>query len=160
MKIYLGSDHAGFGLKQKIKDYLLGKNYVVVDFGAEEYNPSDDYPDFIKPVADAVSKADQAMGIICGGSGQGEAMVANKFNNVRATVFYGGVCAKDPIDIEGNISEDAYEIVKLSRLHNDANIISLGVRFITEEEALKAIDTFLSTPFSNNERHIRRIEKI
>lgn len=145
MKIYLATDHAGFELKEKIKAFLLTNDYEVEDFGAFSYDANDDYPDFVHKAAAAVSENPiMARGIILGGSGQGEAMIANRYKNVRAAVFYGG-----PEDI-----------VKLSREHNDANILSLGARFIKEEEALKSVKLWLATNFSKEERHRRRINKI
>ncbi len=161
MKIYIGSDHAGFELKEKLKKYLpeLGLGYEVEDMGAFELNEADDYPDYVMPVAEAVAKDESNMGIILGGSGQGEAMCANKVKGVRATVFYGQEQAEVGVDIKGVMSSDTFEIVKLSREHNNANIISLGARFITEDEAKFAVELFLSTKFSGEERHIRRISK-
>jgi len=145
MKIYIGTDHAGFELKQALVAYLKELEYEVEDLGAHKYNEMDDYPDFIAPVARAVaSSPDQNRGIILGGSGQGEAILANKFSGVRATVCYG----------------PPFEIVRLSREHNDANILSLGARFITEDEAKEAIKLWLETDFSGEERHVRRIKKI
>lgn len=144
MKIYIGTDHAGFELKQKLVPFFQSLGHEVVDFGAHEFHEGDDYPDFIAPVAKEVSADPTARGIILGGSGQGEAMVANKFPHVRATVYYGGTL----------------DIIRLSREHNDANILSLGARFLTEEEAKAAVELWLSTPFSGEERHVRRIEKI
>lgn len=143
MIIYLGSDHAGFELKEKIKKFLMDSNYEVVDFGALTLDPKDDYPDFCRPVAEAVSKAPESRGIVLGGSGQGEAMVANRIPGARAAVYYG--CS--------------IPIVGLSRQHNNANILSLGARFMNEEEAFEAIKIWLDTPFSEEERHIRRIAK-
>ncbi|MEK7115221.1 MAG: RpiB/LacA/LacB family sugar-phosphate isomerase [Patescibacteria group bacterium] len=150
MKIYLGSDHAGFELKEKIKKWLALSQaeglarYEVVDFGALKFDAQDDYPDFVRPVAQAVANdSEQGRGIILGGSGQGEAMVANRISGARAAVYYGG----------------GEEIIKLSREHNNANILSLGARFINEEEAFKAIKLWLDTPFSGDERHVRRIAK-
>ena len=162
MKIYIGSDHAGFELKEKIALYLkeLELGYEVQDMGAFNFLESDDYPDFIKPVAEAVAGDKGSFGIILGGSGQGEAMCANRTAGVRAMVFYG---PKEPIlsvDIAGRNSVDTFEIVKLAREHNDANIISIGARFVTEDEAKFAIELFLGTKFSGEERHIRRINKI
>lgn len=142
--IYLGTDHAGFELKEKIKQLLIKEGYQVKDFGAYQLNKDDDYPDFISRAAEAVSKNPQERAIILGGSGQGEAIVANKFPNVRAVVYYG----------------EQQDLPQLTRQHNDSNILSLGARFLNEEEALKAVKLFLITPFSNEERHIRRIEKI
>lgn len=152
MKIYLGSDHAGFELKNKMIPFLGTLGHEVIDLGAHKLDAEDDYPDFISLVAKEVSKdsedkelsADLSRGIIFGGSGQGEAIVANRFPYVRAVVYYGG----------------NEEIIKLSREHNDANILSLGARFLKEEEALEAIKMWLDTPFSEEERHIRRIIKI
>ena len=143
MKIYLGGDHAGFELKAKVKQFLTDKDYEVEDCGAFSNNPDDDYPDFIKPVALALQKDPHGMGIIFGGSGQGEAMVANRYKGVRATVVY---------------AFDA-EIVKLSREHNNANVLSLGARFLKESDALKAVELWLKTPFPKEERHVRRLNK-
>lgn len=144
MKIYLATDHAGFELKEKIKDFLKKDGYEVEDFGALTFDPQDDYPDFISKAAQAVSKDPKSRGIILGGSGQGEAMVANKFPGVRAAVYYGR----------------AEDMPKLTREHNDSNILSLGARFITEEEAKNAVKLFLQTSFSKDPRHVRRIDKI
>lgn len=145
MKIFLGTDHAGFALKEKIKQWLEEWSYEVEDFGAYKLNEQDDYPDFIVPVAKAVAEdPENRRGIILGGSGQGEAMVANRFPDVRAAVYYGG-----PVGI-----------ARLSREHNDANVLSLGARFVSENEAKEAIKLWLETPFTNEERHKRRLEKI
>ena len=143
MIIHLATDHAGLDLKDKIKLHLSEVNYKVVDHGAYEYNALDDYPDFIFPCAMAVSKDKSSKGIILGGSGQGEAMAANRVEGVRAAVFYNG-----PDDI-----------IKLSRQHNDANVLSLGARFMTEEEIYKIIRIWLSIAFEGG-RHLRRIEKL
>lgn len=144
-KIFVGTDHAGFELKEKLVPFLKELGYEVEDKGAFSLDEKDDYPDFVAPVAEEVSKApEDTRGIVLGGSGQGEDMVADKFPHVRSAVYYGG-----PL-----------EIVKLSREHNDANILSLGARFISEEEAKTAVKLWLETPFSGEERHARRIEKI
>lgn len=142
--VYLATDHAGFELKEKIKAFLQKEGYEIEDCGAYQYDQDDDYPDFISKAAEAVSKDPQSKAIILGGSGQGEAIVANKFPNVRAVVYYGGYD----------------EMPKLTREHNDSNILSLGARFLNEEEAIKAVNLFLDTHFNNEERHTRRIEKI
>lgn len=146
MKIYFATDHAGFELKEKLVTYVRDVlQYEVVDCGAYEANPEDDYPEFIKRATQAVSQnPDIDKAIILGGSGEGEAMVANKFPHVRATEYYGGNS----------------EIVRLSREHNDANILSLGARFIGDEEAKEAVALWLATPFSEEERHTRRNEAI
>jgi ribose 5-phosphate isomerase B len=144
MKIYIGSDHAGYELKEKLKIFLKDIGYEVTDKGAFKLDDEDDFPDFIVPVAEAVASNEGSFGIILGGSGQGEAMSANKIDGIRATEYYGG----DP------------EVVKISREHNDANILSLGARFVDQESAEEAIRLFLETKFSGDERHIRRIEKL
>jgi len=143
MKIHLATDHAGLELKEKVKLYLSDLNYEVIDHGAYEYDALDDYPDFIFPCANAVSNDPSSKGIILGGSGQGEAMAANRVKGVRAAVFYNG----------------PDEIIKLSRQHNNANILSLGARFMSEEEMYKIIEVWLSTDFESG-RHQRRIEKL
>ena len=143
MKIHLATDHAGLELKEKVKLYLSDLNYEVIDHGAYEYDALDDYPDFIFPCANAVSNDLESKGIILGGSGQGEAMAANRVKGVRAAVFYNG----------------PDEIIKLSRQHNNANILSLGARFMSEEEMYKIIEVWLSTDFESG-RHQRRIEKL
>ncbi len=142
--IYIGSDHAGYELKEKLKIFLTESNYQVIDKGAFKLNPGDDYPDFIIPVAKSVAENPGSFGIIIGGSGQGEAMSANKVDGIRATEYYGG----DP------------EVVKVSRQHNDANILSLGARFVGDEEAEEVVNLFLETKFSEDKRHIKRIDKI
>ena len=143
MKIHLATDHAGLELKEKVKLYLIDLDYEVIDHGAYEYDALDDYPDFIFPCANAVSNDPESKGIILGGSGQGEAMAANRVKGVRAAVFYNG----------------PDEIIKLSRQHNNANILSLGARFMSEEEMYKIIEVWLSTDFESG-RHQRRIEKL
>lgn len=144
-KIVLATDHAGFELKEAVKAYLLELQYQVTDFGANAYDEADDYPDFIAKAGAAVS-ADpvNTKGIIFGASGQGEAMVANRYQYVRCAVYYGNVL----------------DIVTLAREHNDANILSFGARFVTVDEATTATKMFLETPFFSIDRHKRRIEKI
>jgi ribose 5-phosphate isomerase B len=144
MKIYIGSDHAGYELKEKLKVYLGELGHEVDDKGAYTKDETDDYPDFIVPVARAVAEDGLSIGIVLGGSGEGEEISANKVDGVRACEYYGG-----------NL-----EIVKLSREHNDANVLSLGARFVSDEEAKQAVKIFLETPFSGDPRHIRRISKI
>ena len=143
MIIHIATDHAGLELKEKVKLYLSDLDYEVIDHGAYEYDALDDYPDFIFPCANAVSNDPESKGIILGGSGQGEAMAANRVKGVRAAVFYNG----------------PDEIIKLSRQHNNANILSLGARFMSEEEMHKVIEVWLSTDFESG-RHQRRIEKL
>ncbi len=143
MKIHIATDHAGLELKNIIRDYLIEKGHDVKDHGAYEYDALDDYPDFIFPCAKAVAIDSESRGIILGGSGQGEAMAANRIKGVRAAVFYNGPA----------------EIVKLSREHNNANILSLGARFMTENEIYDVIEMWLNKPFEGG-RHQRRIEKL
>lgn len=146
MKIYFGTDHAGYEMKEALASYVEKElGYTVLDMGAHQNDPNDDYTDFIKLVAQEISHdPDLARGIILGGSGQGEAMVANRFPNVRCAVYYGG-----PLDI-----------VKLSRDHNNANILSLAARFISLDEAKAAVKLWLDTAFSEDERHKRRLKKL
>lgn len=161
MKVYLGTDHAGFELKEKVKEFLKKEGYEVEDCGAYEYDKNDDYPDFIGKVGEAVSKdPESSKGIIFGSSGQGEAMVANKYKNVRAALFYTPVIPAHNVDVSGRTSEDPFEMIRLTREHNNANILSLGAKILKEEDALKAIKLWLDAPFTNEERHQRRIEKI
>jgi ribose 5-phosphate isomerase B len=163
MKIYLATDHTGFNFKEELKKYLsevLIGDYEIIDKGAFKLDKDDDYPDFVSEVAKAVAEdGGGSRGIILGGSGQGEAMCANRVKGVRTCVFYGQEEPKEEIDIEGDKSVDTFEIVKLAREHNDANVLSLGMRFLSEDEAKFAIELFLSTKFSNQPRHIRRINK-
>ena len=153
MKIYIGTDHAGFELKEILVEYLRKEGYEVFDKGAYQEVNGDDYPEYIALVAEAVSANPKtAKGIILGGSGQGEAITANRFSNVRAVVFYGQFKKKD--------GKKAPNIIVLSREHNDANILSLGARFLDEKEAQKAVKLWLETPFKGEVRHKRRISKI
>lgn len=153
MNIYLAADHAGFKLKEKIKVYLRRQGYAVKDFGAFKLDPNDDYPDFIRKAATAVSgDPENSRAIILGGSGQGEAMVANRYKGVRAVVYYGE--PSEALAKDGQLS-----IIRLSREHNDANMLSIGARFVEEKDALRAVKLWLETPFSNEERHKRRISK-
>jgi ribose 5-phosphate isomerase B len=144
MTIYLAADHAGFELKEKIKTFLEKAGYKVKDFGAFTLDADDDYPDYVKKAARAVQKnPDSDKAIVFGASGQGEAMVANRHKKVRAAVYYSAVP----------------KAITLSREHNDANILSIGARFIAESDAKRAIALWLKTPFSRKARHARRIEK-
>jgi ribose 5-phosphate isomerase B len=140
--IVLATDHAGFELKEHVKRFLIKKGYDIKDFGALEYDGLDDYPDFILPAAKYISEH-KLIGIIFGGSGQGEAMAANRINGIRAAVFYNG----------------PDEIVELSRLHNNANILSIGARFVNNQEVEKVIELWLSTDFEEG-RHEKRIKKL
>jgi len=160
MKVYLATDHAGFELKEKIKIHLTDNGYVVGDCGAYSFDKDDDYPDFIAKAALAVSKDSLSKAIILGGSGQAEAMVANKFTNVRCALFYTPAVPTQAADATGRVSHDRFEMIRLTREHNDANVLSLGARFLKVDDALKAVNIFLDTAFLEEERHMRRIEKI
>lgn len=160
MKVYIATDHTGFILKNELVEYVRNVLlYEPEDLGAHELDPADDYPDLIRPCAERVVANTGSLGIILGGSGQGEAMVANRVKGARAAVFYGEARAEGAIDAEGAPSLDGYDIVRLAREHNDANILSLAARFVSLDEAKEAVRVFLETPFSGNERHARRIGK-
>jgi ribose 5-phosphate isomerase B len=143
--VYFATDHAGLLLKNSLLAHVRDElGYEVVDCGATVEDAADDYPDYISIAARKIAKSPTDKAIILGGSGQGEAMVANRYAGVRATVYYGG----EP------------EILSLSREHNDANVLSLGARFVNEEDAKNAVQSWLEGSFSGDERHARRIKKI
>ncbi|MBP9711316.1 MAG: RpiB/LacA/LacB family sugar-phosphate isomerase [Candidatus Pacebacteria bacterium] len=142
-KIYLASDHAGFELKEALISHLREMGHEIEDVGPITHDPQDDYPDYLLPMAAQVAQNKGSFGIGIGGSGQGEAMVANRVKGARAAVYYG---EKD-------------DMLKLSREHNDANILSIGARFVSGEEAKRAVDLWLATPFTGEERHARRLAK-
>lgn len=145
MKIYFASDHAGFEMKNVLATFVKSLKYEVFDLGPMTLDPNDDYPIFIEKAAlEIYNNPQSSRAIIIGGSGQGEAIVANRFPNVRAAVYYGG----------------EEEIIKLSREHNDANVLSLGARFLSIDEAKSAVELWLKTPFSKESRHIRRLKEI
>jgi ribose 5-phosphate isomerase B len=158
-KIYFASDHAGFALKNALLEYVRVSGYEAQDMGAFILDPADDYPDFVTPCAKEVSREQGAFGIIIGGSGQGEAMCANRISGVRAAIFYGEMRVTNALDVEGGHSEDGYDLIRLARRHNNANILSIGARFVSGEEAVEAVRIFLSTPFSNAPRHMHRLAK-
>ncbi len=140
MKIAIGSDHAGFRYKEAIKRLLNELGHAVDDFGTDSEEPVD-YPLFIRPVALAVARGEADRGVVLGGSGNGEAMVANRVKGVRCALCW-------------NI-----KAARLARQHNDANMVSIGQRMITEEVALEIVRTWLETPFEGG-RHLRRIQLI
>jgi len=145
LKIYLASDHAGFKMKNELLKFVKELGFDVEDCGAYELDLDDDYPEYVKKAAQMVSDdPENTRAIILGATGQGEDMVADKFPNVRSAEYYGS-----------NL-----EIIRLSREHNDANVLSLGARFLKNEEAFEAVKLWLETDFSKEERHIRRIEEI
>jgi len=140
MKIALGTDHAGYEYKERIKKHLTDKGHEVTDFGAHS-SESCDYPDFIYPAALAVAKGQCDRAIVMGGSGNGETIVANKVRGVRCAVVW------------------TEELARLSRAHNDANVISIGARTVSVELAIKMVDVWLTTPFDGG-RHAERVAKI
>jgi ribose 5-phosphate isomerase B len=143
MKIHLATDHAGFAHKEALKEYLQTQGIDVIDHGAVSLDHNDDYPDYILPAAQAVALDPESAGVIFGWSGQGEGMVANRVPGVRAAVYYGS----------------APEILTLSREHNNANVLSIGAHFVSIDEMLEVVNVWLQTPFSGEERHVRRISK-
>ncbi len=140
MNIAIASDHAGFIYKEAIKAWLVSAGHIVKDFGTDSTEQVD-YPDFIRPAAEAVAEGECERGIVLGGSGNGEAMVANKVHGVRCAL-----CWND-------------ETANASRRHNDANVLSLGERMISQEIALQIVEIWLATPFDGG-RHVVRIEKM
>jgi len=154
MTIIFGTDHAGFTLKEELVPFVRDElGYDVTDLGAHEYNEDDDYPDFIAPVAEHISAhPDNNFGIILGGSGQGEAIVANRFPRVRAVVINDSVGSRKE-------AHEPDEVI-LSRKHNQANVLSLGARFLSVNEAKRVVKEWLETPAETEERHTRRLKKI
>ena len=161
MKIYLASDHAGFEFKNYIKDFLIKKGYDVEDCGPYVFDKNDDYPDFVSKAAEAVSKdPENSVGILAANTGQAEAMLANKYKNVRCALFYAPAVAVGTVDVTGRKSTNPLEIINLAREHNNANMLSLSGKFMDIKTAEAVVELFLNTPFPGDERHVRRIEKI
>lgn len=160
MKIAVSTDHAGYEQIKHIQTFLESLGHECKNFGPGQYDESDDYPDFIKPAAEAVASGQCDMGIIFGGSGQGEAIVANRQKGIRCGVFYGPVAPVKEVDAEGSQSTDEYEILRLNRRHNNANMLSLGGRFLDQSTIEKAVSIWLETAYEEVERHARRIAKI
>lgn len=142
MKIHIATDHAGLELKDIISKHLTEKGHEVTDHGAYEYDPQDDYPEFIIKAAEAVAADSESLGVVFGGSGNGEQIAANKVKGIRAALVWNNSTAE------------------LARQHNNANVISIGARQHSTEEVLRLIDTFVEEPFSGDERHVRRIGQI
>jgi ribose 5-phosphate isomerase B len=140
MRVHIGSDHAGFELKNFLVENLTGDGHEVVDHGPATYDPEDDYPTYCIPAAEAAVDDPESLGIVVGGSGNGEQMAANKVKGTRAALAY------------------SEETARLAREHNNANVVAIGARMHSEDEALDLVRLFLATPFSNDPRHIRRIE--
>ena len=144
MKVLLAADHAGFEMKEDIKSWLISKRYALEDLGALTFTPTDDYPLFMKKAARRVASSSDAVALLFGKSGQGEAMVANRFHGVRAIVYPAADLA----------------IIRYGRQHNDANVLSIGAGFLSFSEAKEATELFLQTPFSGEPRHLRRLTQI
>ncbi len=160
MKVYFASDHAGFVLKNALINLVRGElGHDVEDCGAFELDPSDDYPDFIGAAAGALSRDAiaglESRAILFGASGQGEAIAANRFRAVRCAVYY-GASAHGQTDAGGK----QLDMLASTREHNDSNALSIGARFISQEDAERAVREWLSQPFSREPRHVRRIEKL
>lgn len=155
MRVYFASDHAGFDLKTRLIGFVAELGHDAEDMGPATYDAGDDYPDFIMPLARRVASEEGSCGIIIGASGQGEAMAANRIRGARAAVYY-SVPQQEQTDADG----DVLDLLTSTRAHNDANILSLGARFLLPEEAEEAVRRWLKTPFSEEPRHIRRIQKL
>jgi ribose 5-phosphate isomerase B len=142
MRIHIGSDHAGLELKNELLAHLVNSGHDVTDHGPYEYDALDDYPDFCIPAAQAVAKDPTSLGVVIGGSGNGEQISANKVKGIRAVLAW------------------SIETAKLGKEHNNANVVSIGGRMHSIDQCKEIIDAFIATPFSNDERHIRRINKM
>ena len=142
MRVHLGSDHAGFELKQHLVKHLAGAGHEIIDHGPARFDPADDYPPFCLRTAEAVVSDPGSLGIVIGGSGNGEQIAANKVLGVRAGLAW------------------SLQTAQLSRQHNDANVLAIGGRMHSVEEATAFVETFLAEPFSNDERHARRIDML
>jgi ribose 5-phosphate isomerase B len=142
MRVYLGSDHAGYELKNHLVEWLRAQGHEPVDCGPHVLDPEDDYPPFCLRAAERTAADCASLGIVIGGSGNGEAIAANKVRGVRAALAW------------------SEETARLGREHNNANVVSVGARMHTREEATRFVEVFLATPFSEGERHIRRIDML
>jgi ribose 5-phosphate isomerase B len=142
MRLHIGSDHAGLELKNELLAHLVNNGHDVTDHGPYEYDALDDYPNFCIPAAQAVAKDPASLGVVIGGSGNGEQISANKVKGIRAVLAW------------------SVETAKLGKEHNNANVVSIGGRMHSIDQCKEIIDAFIATPFSNDERHIRRINKM
>ena len=140
MRVHLGCDHAGFDFKNLLVAHLTANGHEVIDHGAHEYDALDDYPPFCVAAAQAVVADEGSLGVVMGGSGNGEQIAANKVAGVRAALAWSA------------------ETASLARQHNNANVIGLGARMHSTEDAFAIVDAFIATPFSGDERHQRRID--
>jgi ribose 5-phosphate isomerase B len=154
MKIAVSTDHAGFERAQHLVQVLQSLGHECVDFRPTTFNPDDDYP------AEAVASGEAELGIIFGSSGQGEAMAANRVPGVRCAVYYGPSKSGVSVDVAGHQAQDEFEIIRLTKQHNNANMLSLAGRFLSDDDITVAVRLWIDTPFSNEERHARRIKKL
>ena len=160
MKVYFAADHAGFELKSELMNFARGELALEVeDCGAFTMDPADDYPLFIGAAAKKLSKdaeeGVESRAVVIGGSGQGEAIVANRFKGVRCALYYGA-----PLVEQTDMSGKQLDMIASVRQHNDANALSLGARFISVDEGKAVLKKWLETPFSGEDRHARRIRAI
>jgi ribose 5-phosphate isomerase B len=142
MRVYLGSDHAGFEFKNHLVDWLRAAGHDPVDCGPHVFDAQDDYPPFCLRAAERTAADPAALGVVIGGSGNGEQIAANKVKGVRSALAW------------------SEETAALGRQHNNANVVAVGARMHSQEEATKFVETFLNTPFSGDERHVRRIDML
>jgi ribose 5-phosphate isomerase B len=142
MRVYLGSDHAGYELKVHLANHLAKQGYDLVDIGPKGFDPDDDYPPFCLHAGAGVVADPGSLGVVIGGSGNGEQIAANKVAGVRAALAW------------------SVETAQLGRQHNDANVVAIGARQHTLDEATAIVEAFLTTPFSGNDRHARRIAQV
>ena len=159
MKVYFASDHTGFEMKNTLTDYVHELGYDVEDCGAKELDMGDDYPaiilEAVKKVAQDIENGITSRAVVLGGSGQGEAIVANRVKGIRAAVYYG-----EPERLQQDATGHLLDILTSSREHNNANVLSLGSRFLSLDEAKEVVKNWLAAPFSGEERHGRRIRQI
>jgi ribose 5-phosphate isomerase B len=160
MKIALATDHAGFEQLKDIQEYLESLGHECYNFGPQSLNINDDYPDFIFKAAQAVAEGSCERGVVLGGSGQGEAMVANRLKGVRCALFYGPAVMGRIINNDGRVSSSPYEIIRLSRQHNNSNMLSMAARFVSLIDMKQVVKLWLETPFGEEPRHVRRIDKL
>jgi ribose 5-phosphate isomerase B len=142
MRVHIGGDHAAYELQRALVDWLTEEGHDVVDHGARQYDELDDYPVFVLRAAEGVAADEGSLGVVLGGSGNGEQIAANKVKGIRAALCYNA------------------ELAQLARQHNDAQVISIGGRFNTVDEAKEMVKVFLETPFSGAERHQRRLDMV
>jgi ribose 5-phosphate isomerase B len=158
MKVYFAADHAGFEMKNALVTFVRSLGHEAIDYGADAFDANDDYPPIIaragKALSEDAKKGEDSRAIVLGGSGQGEAVVMNRFKGVRCALFHGGSMTQT--DMSGH----TFDMLVSTRVHNNSNALSLAARFLSQEEAQKAVESWLSTPFSGEERHVRRIKQI